>query len=254
MIANRVKEKLGAGEPCVGVFATIPSPTVVEIIGYAGFDFVIIDMEHGIIDFESVENMVRAADIHGLTSIVRVPEARESYILRALETGAHGVEVPHISDGEDAARVVEAVKYAPQGERGVSPYTRAAGYSSISPPEHFSRSNRETMTVLHIEGRRGVERLEEIADVGGVDVLFAGPYDLSQSYGVPGDVDDPRVVYSMNKLIEICRNRGRWPGTFAPNVERAKRWIKAGMKYLAYSVDSGIFYESLRDIMVRLRS
>ena len=247
MKPNRLKEKLSTDSPCLGTFATIPNPSVVEMIAYAGFDFVIIDMEHGVMDLESVENMVRAADIHGLTSIVRVPENSESSILRALETGAQGVEVPHVDDRESARRAVEAVKYYPEGRRGVSPYTRAGGYSSIPPSEHFTTSNRETMVILHIEGREGVENLDEILAVKGVDVLFAGPYDLSQSYGVPGRIDDPRVVEGMNILIRKCRERNVYPGTFSASVEMAKRWIAAGIRYMAYSVDVGIFYEALKN-------
>ncbi|MEM1944632.1 MAG: aldolase/citrate lyase family protein [Nitrososphaerota archaeon] len=253
MRENRLREKLMVGKPCVGTFATIPNPAVVELIALSGFDFVIIDMEHGILNYESVENMVRAGDVHGLTSIVRVRENRESDILSALETGAQGVEVPHVESAEDAQRAVGAAKYAPMGMRGVSPYTRAGGYSSIPPHEHFLTSNRETMIVLHIEGREGVENMDSILRVEGVDVLFAGPYDLSQAYGVPGDVEDPKVLGAINKLIERCGSRGRWAGTFAPDVDKARRWITAGIKYVAYSVDSGIFYNALKQALDDIR-
>jgi 4-hydroxy-2-oxoheptanedioate aldolase len=251
---SHVKKKLLKGGFCLGIFSNIPSPSISEIAGYAGFDFIIIDMEHGIMDFESVENMVRAADAVGISSIIRVPEARESYILRAVETGAQGVQVPHVEDRQTAELVVDSVKYAPLGNRGVSPYTRAANYSSLSPTEHFKKSNEETLVVLQIEGREGVENIESIVTVEGVDVLFAGPYDLSQSFGVTGDLDNPLVRRSMDKLIETCKIYGKWPGTFAPNIERARSWISAGMKYLAYSVDTGILYESLRHIVESVKS
>jgi len=250
---NLVKRKLSSGEYCFGIFATIPFPTIPEIVGYAGFDFVIIDLEHGVMDFESVENMVRAADNLGVTSVIRVPEARESYILRALETGAQGIQVPHVEDKDTAKYVVESIKYAPLGHRGVSPYTRAANYSSLSPIEHFRKSNEETLVVLQIEGREGVENIESVASVDGVDVLFAGPYDLSQSFGVAGDIDNPIVKQSISRIVETCKRHGKYPGTFASNIERAKNWISAGMKYIAYSVDTGIFYESLRRIIEAIK-
>jgi 4-hydroxy-2-oxoheptanedioate aldolase len=183
-----------------------------------------------------------------------VPDARERYILRALETGAQGVQIPHVEDKEIAELVVEWVKYAPIGRRGVSPYTRAANYSSLPAAEHFKRSNDETIIVLQIEGVDGIANIESIASVEGVDVLFAGPYDLSQSLGVPGEIDNPEVKQGMFKLMETCKRYGKWPGTFASDVERAKSWLAAGMKYLAYSVDTGILYESLHRIAELIKS
>ncbi len=246
MKKNVLKEKLRMGKPCVGLFATIPSPSIVELAAVAGFDYVIIDLEHGVIDYETMENMVRAADVHGLTAVVRVPESFEDAVLKALEAGAHGVEIPHIGSAAEAEKAVKAVKYAPEGMRGVSPYTRAAWYTSIPPREHFAVSNRETMVVLQIEGVEGVENMEAIASVKGVDVLFVGPYDLSQALGVPGDVDNEKVLAALKKLVQICMQKGVSAGSFAPTVEKARQLISQGVKYVAYSVDTGIIYKGFK--------
>jgi len=253
MKANTLKRKLASGIPCVGTFITIPSPDVVEIAGVAGFDFVIIDLEHGLINLETMANMVRAADVHELAAIVRVPESSDDLLLSALESGAHGVEVPHIETKEDAEKAVQAVKYFPHGMRGVSPYTRAGWYSSINPQQHFTISNEETMVILQIEGRLGVENIRTIASVRGVDVLFAGPYDLSQSLGVPGAVDDANVLTAIKTIIQVCNEKGIWPGTFAPTVDKARQWIKTGMKYIAYSVDNGILFKAFQQSVTEIK-
>lgn len=250
---NRLKRKLSSGLACVGPFINIQNPAVVEMAALAGFDFVIIDMEHGLFNRENLENMVRAAEIHGITPVVRVPEDSTSAILSALEAGAQGIEAPHIESVSDAEKVVEAVKYFPEGMRGVSPYTRAARYSSIPPRQHFETSNRETMVILQIEGIKGVENLEAIASLKGVDVLFAGPYDLSQAFGVPGEVEHPKVLQTIEKVVKVCDSRGLHAGTFAPSVEKARRWINSGMRFIAYSVDTGILYNAFKQSVDEIR-
>jgi len=249
MRVNKLKASLQRGEYVVGPFINILSPAVVEIMGYAGFDFVILDMEHSSMDFECAENLARAADSVGLTSIVRVPENNESDILRALETGAQGVEVPHVDDGESARRAVVAAKYSPLGTRGVSPYTRAANYFSADVRTYFEEANRESMVVLHMEGTESIKNLDAILNVPNIDVLFLGPYDLSQSLGIPGRINDPRVIQKMTEVTNICRKRGVSVGTFVDTPEKARRWIEAGVQYISYSVDAGLLYEHCREIV-----
>lgn len=248
MKRNALKQKLAAGETCIGTFITIPSPTVVEIAAVAGFDFLIIDLEHGNIDLQDVENMVRACDLHSVSCIVRLPENYQSFFPKILETGAQGVQVPHVQSGREAEEIVKAVKYWPEGMRGVSPYTRAGDYSSIQPTEHFKISNQETMVVVQIENLHGVDNMEQIASVKAVDVIFAGPYDLSQAFGIPGKLDDERVVNTVERLANVCRRKGRWAGTFVSNHQNFDRWRSVGIQYIAFSVDCGIIYKAFKEI------
>ena len=188
---GRLKARLQAGETVVGPFVIVPSMTMVDTLGYAGMDFCIIDTEHGPIDMQTSIDLVIAADGAGVAPIIRVGDNDERLILRALDIGSAGVQVPQINTADDARRVIHSAKYAPIGERGLSIFTRAGDYFKHAGERHTDRQNEETTVVVHIEGSRGLDNLDEIMTVDGIDVLFLGPYDISQSLGVPGDVRNP---------------------------------------------------------------
>ncbi len=251
---NRLKRLLKEGKIGIGPFMKFTDPAAVEIAGYAGFDFVIIDLEHGPLSIESTQNHVRAAELVEITPIIRVWENSPSTILRVLDIGAQGVEIPHIVNPEDAKKAVEAARFSPQGERGVCRFVRAAGYSSFNQYRYFEMSNKEVMTIIHIEGIEGINNLEKILEVPGLDVIFLGPYDLSQSCGVPGQVNHPTVIDKMEKAVEIAKRKEVVVGTFVESVEEASRWIKAGVRYISFSVDVGIYYQACNKIVSELRN
>ncbi|HSR09938.1 MAG TPA: aldolase/citrate lyase family protein, partial [Thermodesulfobacteriota bacterium] len=200
MQVNTLKRKLREGRVCFGTFIRL-GPAAVEILGHAGWDFAVIDMEHGVFDFTNVEHMVRAARVAGITSLVRVPEPTPSVIMRVVDAGAEGVQVPQVDSAETARVVAQAARYFPEGKRGLCSYVRAAGYSAIAPDEHMATSNAEVLTVVHIEGKAAATQIDEILETPGIDVIFLGPWDLSQSLGVPGKTKDPRVIEVMEKVI-----------------------------------------------------
>ena len=189
MKKNNLKEVLKEGKNGFGTFLKFTDPAVVEIMGFAGFDFVIIDQEHGPISLQSAQNMLRAAESANITPVIRVTDNAETLILRALDIGAQGIEIPQINTKSDALRAVKAVKYSPQGQRGLCRYVRAADYSSMDRYKYFKYASQETMIIAHIEGVEGINNLEEILSVAGIDVIFIGPYDLSQSLGIPGQIN-----------------------------------------------------------------
>jgi len=156
LIENYLKRTLNEGKVVFGPFMKFTDPAAVEIMGFAGFDFVIIDAEHGPISMENAQNMIRAAESVNVTPIIRVGNNDESFILRALDIGAQGIEIPQINSKPDALRAVKSVKYSPQGERGVCRYVRAANYSSTDKFEYFKSANDETMIIAHIEGVEGI--------------------------------------------------------------------------------------------------
>ena len=162
MRTNALKRALKEGRTVFGPFVNIPSPIVVEVIGHAGFDFAILDMEHGLMDFEVVEHMARAAECGALSAVVRTREGFGPDILRAMELGAAGVQVPHVSTQEAAREVVRVAKYHPAGERGVSPYSRSARYSMDAGPGYTDRLNEESLIIVQVEGVKGLENLDEI--------------------------------------------------------------------------------------------
>lgn len=252
MNENKLKRLIKEGGVVVGPFMKITDPAVMEIAGYAGFNFVIIDTEHGPVSIETAQNLVRAATYAEISPIIRVKNNDPATILRALDIGAEGVEVPHISSKEDAVKAVRATKFAPVGERGVCRFVRAAQYSALDRFKYFETANKETMVILHIEGVEGINNLERILSVKGVDIIFIGPYDLSQSLELPGQVNHPLVTEKMNHVISSTRKKGVAVGTFVDDVETARKWINLGVQYIGFSVDVGIFYEACKDIVVKI--
>ena len=253
MIENYLKRTLEEGKNVFGPFMKFTDPAAVEIMGFAGFDFVIIDAEHGPISMQSAQNMIRAAETVNITPIIRVANNDESLILRALDIGAQGVEIPQINCKSDALRAVKSVKYSPQGERGVCRYVRAANYSSMDKFKYFKSANEETMIIAHIEGVEGINNLDEILSVPGIDVIFIGPYDLSQSLGIPGEVNHSLVIEKMKEVVLKCEQSKIAVGTFADDVETAKFWVSLGVQYMAFSVDVGILYDISKTIVNKLK-
>lgn len=246
---NSLRSKLDKGKPVIGSFVKITDPAIVEIMGRAGLDFAIIDMEHGPINVQTAQNLVRAAELADISPIIRVGKNDPVEILHSLDIGAEGVEVPQIGDAEDAKLMASASRYHPSGERGVCRYVRAAGYSSIERHKYFQMANERTITIAHLEGMKAIKNLDEIMAVDGLDILFIGPYDLSQSVGVPGEVTHPLVLKQMEEVIAKAKKAGKILGTFADDISAAKRWMDAGVMYIAISVDVGIFYKACRDIV-----
>ena len=254
MIENYLKKTLNEGKIVFGPFMKFTDPAVVEIMGFAGFDFVIIDAEHGPISIQDAQNMIRAAETANITPIIRVSSNDEALILRALDIGAQGIEIPQINSKSQAIKAVRSVKYAPQGERGVCRYVRAANYSSMDRFKYFKSANEETMIIAHIEGVEGINNLDEILSVPGIDVIFIGPYDLSQSLGIPGEVNNPLVMGKMKEVVLKCKESKVAAGTFADDIKTAKSWISLGVQYMAFSVDVGILYNVIKDIINKLKN
>jgi len=252
MQPNLLKQKLKEGKICFGTFVRL-GPRAVEILGHAGWDFAVFDMEHGVFDFTQVEEMARAARCVGITSLVRVPEPNPSHIMRAVDAGAEGVQIPQVDTAAMAKNMSQAVRYFPEGKRGLCSYVRAAGYSHIPPDEHMATSNREVLTVIHIEGEAAASGIDAIVETPGVDVIFLGPWDLSQSLGVPGKTKDPKVIEVMDRVIAACRKKGVIIGTFVREIEDAKRWIDLGIQYMMVSTDAGLLLRGSKEWAGALR-
>ncbi|MBD1924446.1 aldolase [Microcoleus sp. FACHB-831] len=253
MRENQVKRKLKQGDVVLGLFMNCAYPGFIEICGHAGFDFAVIDLEHGPLHPLVAEDLCRAADCVGLAPIVRVRKNDAPQIQRALDIGSAGVQVPQIETKADAEAVVRGAKFSPLGSRGLSFYTRAGLYTSAG-TQISDKLNEESLVVVHVEGKRGVENIQEIASVPNIDVIFLGPYDLSQSLGIPGQVSDRRVIDLMQTAVREIRNAGKVVGTFADTPETAKQWIDAGIQYIALGVDVGIFLRACQSLVKTVRS
>jgi 4-hydroxy-2-oxoheptanedioate aldolase len=231
MRTNKMKEKLRAGQPALGVSMMIPSPQIVEMVGRLGFDWVLIDCEHGTISIETVELMVMAAEASGLTPIVRPWTNSAHAILRVMDRGAMGVQVPHVNTAADAQRAVEAVKYHPLGRRGIAAGTRPAQYGlGVTPGEYVEWVNRETLVCVQLEEVEALHNIDEILQVEGVDVFFLGPSDLSQSMGYPGQAGVPAVQRAIDDAFAAIVAAGKVPGS-AGGVERIADCLDKGGLY-----------------------
>jgi 4-hydroxy-2-oxoheptanedioate aldolase len=246
------KDKLSKGEPVYGPFMKTGDAAFVECAGHAGFDFAILDMEHGPVDFFNLQNLIRGAEASGILPIVRTCDSSETAISKALDLGAKGIQVPQIQSAEEAREVIKAAKYFPKGERGVCRFVRAANYSSTPRNEYFESAN-EALVILQVEGKQVLNQLDSILAVEGLDILFIGPYDLSQSLGVPGQVSHPTVIEAIQGIAEQAKKAGVVIGVFCDTFEAAALWRNAGIQYLSYSVDVGIFTEACASIVNQLK-
>ncbi|NVK83419.1 MAG: aldolase [Cytophagia bacterium] len=227
----------------IGVFSKTTDSSIIEAIGFSNLDFVIIDQEHGNVDFTTTQNHIRAATLTSLKPIVRVAELNHNLIGKALDSGAFGIQVPNIETVSDAKRAIDSAKFHPLGNRGVCRFVRSAEYGSMDKKSYFEKSN-QSFLILQIEGEEGIKNLEEIIQLNGFDVLFIGPYDLSQSLGFPGEIDHPIVRETIVKIKDKCSSRNILMGSFADTYDRVNWLVSLGFEYIAYSVDINIFLEA----------
>ncbi len=232
MRQNTIKGKLRSGEPVLGVSVMIPCPQIVEMVGKLGFDWVMIDCEHGSLSLESVELMVMAAEASGLTPIVRPQTSHPDAILQVLDRGALGVQVPHVNTAHDAQRAVESVKYYPMGQRGLAVSTRSSDYGfGLSMADYVRQANEETLVCVQLEEVEALRNLDAILQVQGVDVFFVGPSDLSQSMGYPGQANAPAVRSAISRAFAAIKAAGRVPGS-AGTAEQIAEHLSEGCLYL----------------------
>ncbi len=252
-ILNTFKQKLKEGKPVFGPFMKSTDPAFIEIAAYSGFDFVILDMEHGPAGFPELQNLIRAALLSNVIPIVRTPGLAEESISKPLDLGALGVQVPQVTSGEMAEACIEAARFFPQGNRGVCRFVRAADYSSLPREEYFRKAN-ESLVIIQLEGKEAMMDIDNILKIEGIDIVFIGPYDLSQSLGLPGQVNHPEVLEAMNNIVVRARSAGKVVGTFTDTPQAAEMWKKAGVQYLSYSVDVGIFTDACTQLVKALKA
>lgn len=247
MIArNFVKEKIAKGQPVLGTWNTLGAPMVTDVLAQAGFDFVIVDFEHGPFQLDRVHEYAARCELNGCSPIVRIPTNAPWMALQALDQGAHGVMIPDAVGLSSAAGLVESVKYAPRGRRGFSPYTRAGGFQPAA-GDLTSRANDFSLTAAIVESLQGLERLDELLTVKDLDVVYFGAYDLSQALGVPGQSQHPSVVAAIRAAAEKTAKARKCPGGFvAQSVEDIKKQRDMGLSFITYGVDSAMLSKVCR--------
>lgn len=248
MLKNEVKAMIQNNEVAFGLFCSIPNPLIVEMIGHAGYHFVIIDTEHAAINPETVENMIRAAEVVGLMPFVRVSDNSNGAILRALDAGAKGVVVPHIRTKKDAEQAVHASRYYPLGMRSLNG-GRPAAFGKDNLTNYIERANQEIMVILMIEDREGIENLDDILSVTGVDMVLEGAADLSQSYGIPWETRSERVKDSIETIYQKSIQYSIPFCAIPRSSEDVQTWFDKRAAALVMGDDRGIFFRSARDLL-----
>jgi 4-hydroxy-2-oxoheptanedioate aldolase len=235
---NTTKAKLKAGETVYGCFTRYPEAGLVEVLGYQGWDFIVFDGEHGVIEPRDCEHMVRAAELRDVTPIVRVTTNAAPVILRYMDSGAQGLHVPWVNSAAEAETVVRSVKYGPRGIRGLAG-VRASDYGQAAPfAEYVQQANAETLVIIHIETAEAVEHLPEIVKVDGLDVIFIGPTDLSHSYGVPGQPQHATVQTAMQRIVDTVASTDLALGIMVANAQGAQQWRERGARYITIGLES----------------
>ncbi|MBM3341055.1 MAG: hypothetical protein FJY56_02935 [Betaproteobacteria bacterium] len=240
MQPNRVKKILKSGGIAMGTYVGgIADPQIVEIIGHAGFDAAFIDMEHTSFDLSTVQLMVMAAERVGVTPIVRPPGFDPAFLLRLLDMGVQGVQIPHITDANAAREAVKAVRYPPLGERGMAGASRASNFGALPLTEHMRQSNEEITLAVMIEDLPSLDQIEEIAQVEGIDIVAIGPSDMSRALGVAGSSDHPKMAAAVDRVrAALAKGKGArlaLPTHHAAFPRNAKQLLELGVGYTNFA-------------------
>ncbi|MBY0318674.1 MAG: siderophore biosynthesis protein SbnG [Reyranella sp.] len=249
---NRFKRALRGDTPLFGLINSVPAPLLVEMLGYAGYDFVILDLEHVSPNPETLENLIRAAECCDVTPLVRVPGAQPDVILRVLDAGAQGIVVPHVCSAEEARIAVRASRYHPVGARGISG-GRTTGFGTLSLPDYMALANTEILVAVMIEDREGVEAIDDIVAVEGVDLVIEGAIDLSQSFGVPCQPQHADVLTALDLIAERSRVAGV-PYCAVPRADgQLGQWLRRGVRSFLVGDDRGVIFRALKAHIAGLR-
>jgi len=232
-----LKMKLQNNEVTIGSWITIGNPCIPDILATAGFEWLVIDIEHTMIDFSMVQILISTIQSHNIAALVRVSKNEEVVIKRVLDAGADGIIVPMVCTEEDAFNAVNFSKYPPIGKRGVG-LSRAQNYG-IGFDEYKKWVNNDLVIIAQIEHIDGIRNLDKIIKVKGIDGTFIGPYDLSGSLGIPGKFEDPMVLDALNKYIKICNNENFPIGfhVISSDHKKLQEKINEGYKFIAFSTD-----------------
>lgn len=242
-----LKQRLKNGEFVLGTWCILPSPSVINVLARTGLDFVLLDMEHGPLDFNIALTMVMAAESEGCEALLRVSQNNEVEILKALDIGASGVIVPHIENTHDRQEAISYIKYPPVGVRGFSPYTRAGSYTSK--PSHTKIENEKTISGIIVEGDKGIKDLDYIIDDKNLDLVYIGVYDLSLALGIPGQVNNPKIIVLLKECVCKIRKKGKAAGALFHSLEELKFFKKIGIQFLCYKVDTSVLFDAFSSVV-----
>ena len=234
-----LRRRVLAGEPTVGVFVGLGAPAAAEIVARAGYDWAIVDLEHGLGSVADLHAQLLAVQTTPTAAIVRVPSVERLRIDRALDLGADGIMLPQVRTVAEARDGVSWLRYPPAGVRGVALTTRGAGYQAVDHPDVAARVNGSILGVFQVESPEAVAAADELAALDGVDVLFVGPADLSHAMGIPGQITHPEFTAALDTVIAACRRHGKAAGILLKDASTVGASRARGFTFLGVGSDVG---------------
>ncbi|MBD8499229.1 HpcH/HpaI aldolase family protein [Paenibacillus arenosi] len=245
MRKNKLKEKINRNESVYGLFVSIPHPIVIELIGYAEYDFVIIDYEHASTNMETIEDMIRAAELLDITPLVRISKVDRNEILKVLDSGAQGIVIPHVECKEQVEKAISYSYYHPIGMRSLNS-GRPGAFAKYSLTEYIKEANEEIMIVPMIESEAGVVESEAILSIPQVSFVLEGAADLSQSLGVPWDTDHPEVQRCLEQVYETSKRCDVPYAIVSRSVEQHAKWVERGVHIFVLGDDRNTAFRAYR--------
>ncbi len=233
---------------------TLRTPQIAQMMATAGFDFLYIDMEHSCFSIETVGDLCFAALAAGLVPIVRPPGKDAHLLSRPLDSGAMGLLIPHVDTREEAEAVVKAIRFPPDGERGINLLGPHTGYSRANGEEYVRSTHAETLLLVQIESDKGIDNLDKILSVDGVDGSVIGRADLSNDLGLLGQVNHPEVVRRVEMMIAACQRHKKIPGLLVQDVATAKEWISKGIRLVPYANEVSLLVNAGEQAVSEIRS
>ncbi len=250
-----LKEKLKNGEPVWGTMINfISAPDIVEILKEAGFDYFMIDSEHGYLTYEQIAVLLAMARKTGIDALVRVPGVSREAILKYMEMGASGLMLPNTDEPAQAQKLVEYAKYAPLGKRGVSLGRLHTEYKAITDAAaYMNMANENTTLIIQVESPKSISNIEEIMAVPGIDAAFIGPNDLCQTLGIPGQMKHPLYLQAVKQVIEAAKRQGKYAGIQAMDTDTLSDWKKEGIQVMMYANDANLILHQAVYALRRLK-
>lgn len=251
-IDNVLKTKLARGETVFGIWLQMGNPVVAEIIGHCGYDFLLLDLEHGQGELQAAINILRAAQVTDTPCVIRVPSADPAFLKRVLDAGFSSIMVPSVESAEEAKRIVSACRYPPQGQRGYAAGSvRASGYGAVA--DYMARANDQLLLILQIESAAAVGRAEEISAVEGVDVPFLGINDMAGSIGLLERLDRPEVRALVAQAEQGMKASGKPIGTVPSAGASWQDLLATGYQFLPVTSDVSLLRDSSVQLINALR-
>ena len=247
------KKRMRAGECLYGTFLhEVSSTSIVKILDASGFDFFVIDCEHGPFTYEDIATLTAACDYGSMIPVVRIPELKREPFQKVLEAGAGAIMVPNVKSAAEAKEAVRLSKYRPEGERGFATFYPFSNYSMAHPTEILKKANEGLSIIIQIETKQAVECIDEIASVKGIDSLLVGPGDLSLSYDMAGQSTDPFIVSIIEKVAKAARQNGLAAGMHCYGPEDVAFWKARGMNLMTWSTPTMMIYTSGKEFLAEV--